>query len=150
MCRSFRRKKKKKCTRLGPGYVYPGPASGASGATQNVQVSCRKFTSRSVMLQINSESGLSFFVFAKGGPKIQNTGFWPFWPISEGIRLAFFSIFSIFFLYIFWKLYAYWVRIWPWKIHPDLGSGLKWLPKFQNGQKLHSLTSKSALIKQLF
>ena len=49
------------------------------------------------MLQINSESGLSFFVFAKGGPKIQNTGFWPFWPISEGIRLAFFSIFSIFF-----------------------------------------------------
>ena len=95
-----------------------------------------------------NQSGLCFFIFAKGVSK--NPKYWildilaNFWRH----RLAFFSFFSIFFFLIFWKLYAYWVWIWPQKNHPGLQSGLKWLQKFQNVQQLHFLASNNDRIKK--
>ena len=87
------------------------------------------------------QSGLSFFYFVKGGARKSKI-----LHFSQFLKAwCFFNFCRFLFFWLFWKLYAYWIRIWPRKIYPGPGSGLKWPPKFQNGIK-----SKSTFCPHLF
>ena len=78
---------------------------------------------------------LFFLFFQRVGQKIKNTGF------------AFFSFFIFFYIL---KALCFLSMDLTSKKSSRPGSYLKWLPKFQNGQKLHFLASNSARIKKFF